>query len=176
MNEIIEKENINIENMIYEIRGKQVMLDSDLSKLYHCKNGTKDINKAVKRNIDRFPSDFYFQLTSEECSRFQFGTLKIKRGENIKYLPHVFTEQGVAMLATVLKSEIASKVSIDIMRAFVAMRHYIGNNEYRLLNVESKIVEHDNDIRLLQESFSKFEEKKQVNDIYFTDQIDDAYS
>ena len=176
MNEIIEKENINIENMIYEIRGKQVMLDSDLSKLYHCKNGTKDINKAVKRNIDRFPSDFYFQLTSEECSRFQFGTLKIKRGENIKYLPHVFTEQGVAMLATVLKSEIASKVSIDIMRAFVAMRHYIGNNEYRLLNVESKIVEHDNDIRLLQESFSKFEEKKQVNDIYFTDQIYDAYS
>ena len=176
MNEIIEKENINIENMIYEIRGKQVMLDSDLSKLYHCKNGTKDINKAVKRNIDRFPSDFYFQLTSEECSRFQFGTLKIKRGENIKYLPHVFTEQGVAMLATVLKSEIASKVSIDIMRAFVAMRHYIGNNEYRLLNVESKIVEHDNDIKLLQESFSKFEEKKQVNDIYFTDQIYDAYS
>ena len=176
MNEIIEKENINIENMIYEIRGKQVMLDSDLSKLYHCKNGTKDINKAVTRNIDRFPRDFYFQLTSEECSRFQFGTLKIKRGENIKYLPHVFTEQGVAMLATVLKSEIASKVSIDIMRAFVAMRHYIGNNEYRLLNVESKIVEHDNDIRLLQESFSKFEEKKQVNDIYFTDQIYDAYS
>ena len=162
MNEIIEKENINIENMIYEIRGKQVMLDSDLSKLYHCKNGTKDIR------------DYVFFKDSK--SEFNILILSLKRGENIKYLPHVFTEQGVAMLATVLKSEIASKVSIDIMRAFVAMRHYIGNNEYRLLNVESKIVEHDNDIRLLQESFSKFEEKKQVNDIYFTDQIYDAYS
>lgn len=176
MNKIVENEMISIENMIYEIRGKQVMLDSDLARLYHCTNGTKDINKAVKRNMDRFSSDFYFQLTSEECSRFHSGTLKIKRGENIKYLPHVFTEQGVAMLATVLKGEIASKVSINIMRAFVAMRHYIGNNEYRLLNIESKIVEHDSNIKLLQESFSKFEENKKINDIYFSKQIYDAYS
>lgn len=82
---------MNIENMIYEIRGKQVMLDSDLAKLYHCTNGTKDINKAVKRNIERFPEEFYFQLTREEyynILRFQFGTLNIKRGKNIKYLPH----------------------------------------------------------------------------------------
>ena len=88
MNELIEKEEIIIENIIYEIRGKQVMLDSDLAKLYECKNGTKDINKAVKRNINRFPEDFYFQLTEKECSRFQNGTLNIKRGQNIKYLPH----------------------------------------------------------------------------------------
>ena len=103
MNEVIEKE-LKIENMIYEIRGKQVMLDSDLSKLYNCTNGSKDINKAVKRNIDRFPEDFYFQLTIEEVksiSRFQNGTLKIEKGKNIKYLPHVFTEQGIAMLSSV---------------------------------------------------------------------------
>lgn len=166
----------NIENLIYNIRGKEVMLDSDLARLYHCTNGTKDINKAVKRNIDRFPSDFYFELTNEECSRFQKGTLKIKRGENIKYLPHAFTEQGVAMLASVLKTEVASKTSINIMRAFVAMRHYIGNNEYRLSNVETKIIKHDNDIKLLQEAFDKFEEKKVINDIYFNGQIYDAYS
>ena len=92
----------NIENMIYEIRGKQVMLDSDLAKLYECANGTKSINLAVKRNIERFPSDFYFQLTKDEfniiSSRFQNETLKINdslRGKNIKYLPYVFTEQGM---------------------------------------------------------------------------------
>jgi len=90
--------------MIYEIRGKQVMLDSDLAKLYQCTNGTKDINKAVKRNPERVPDDFYFQLNFEECnfiSRFHNGTLnksEDRRGTNIKYLPHVFTEQGVAML------------------------------------------------------------------------------
>ena len=176
MNEIIEKENINIENMIYEIRGKQVMLDSDLAKLYHCTNGTKDINKAVKRNINRFPDNFMFRLADDEYNllRFQTGTTNIKGGR--RYNPYVFTEHGVAMLASVLHSEIAIKVSIKIINVFVAMRHYIGNNEYRLLNVESKIVEHDSEIKLLQESFSKFEEKKQVNDIYFTDQIYDAYS
>lgn len=94
MNEIIINEDIKIEDMIYEIRGKQVMLDSDLARLYQCTNGTKDINKAVKRNINRFPDDFYFQLNLSECeivSRFQNGTLKAGRGYNIKYLPHVFT-------------------------------------------------------------------------------------
>ena len=99
MNEIIKKEDILIEDMIYEVRGVQVMLDSDLARVYKCANGTKDINKAVKRNINRFPSDFYFQLTEEEtksiCSRFQIGTLNKNnnlRGYNIKYLPYVFTE------------------------------------------------------------------------------------
>ena len=168
--------NIKIENLIYEIRGKQVMLDSDLAKLYQCTSGTKDINKAVKRNINKFPNDFYFELTAEECSRFQIGTLNVERGKNIKYLPHVFTEQGVAMLASVLKTEIAIKVSINIMRAFVTMRHYIGNNEYRLLNIESKIVEHDSSIKLLKESFDKFEEKRTTNNLYLNNQIYDAYS
>ena len=90
--------------------------------------------------------------------------------------PRVFTEQGVAMLSTILKSKVAVQTSIRIMDAFVAMRHYIGNNEYRLLNIESKVLEHDSEIKLLQDSFSKFEEKKKINDIYFSKQIYDAYS
>ena len=174
MEDIIKEE--KIENMIYEIRGKQVMLDSDLAILYECKNGTKDVNKAVKRNIKRFPTDFYFQLTKEECSRFQSGTLNIKRGQNIKYLPYVFTEQGVSMLSSVLHTDIAVEMSIKIIRAFVLMRDYIGNNEYRISNVETKIIEHDKNIKRLQESFDKLEESKEVNEIYFSGKIYDAYS
>ena len=176
MNDLIEAESIDIEHLIYELRGMQVILDSDLAKLYHCKNGTKDINKAVKRNINRFPENFMFRLTDDEYNllRFQNGTSNIKGGR--RYNPYVFTEHGVAMLASVLHSDIAIKVSIKIINAFVAMRHYIGNNEYRLLNIESKVLEHDSSIRLLQDSFSKFEEKKQVNDIYFSKQIYEAYS
>ena len=127
MNEVISK-NKSINSLIYEIRGKRVMLDSDLARLYQCTNGTKDINKAVKRNLERFPEDFYFQLTSEDCSRFHFGTLNIERGQNIRYLPHVFTGRGVAMLSSVIRTEVASEVSIRIMRAFVSMKQYISSN------------------------------------------------
>ena len=183
MNELIIDEDIKIENMIYEIRGKQVMLDRDLAKLYECSNGTKDINKAVKRNIEKFPEDFYFKLTNEEiknlCSRFHFGTLNIRgnlRGSNIKYAPYVFTEQGVAMLASVLRTPVAARVSVDIMRAFVAMRHYVNNSELRLLNVESKVLSHDNDILLLKESFNKFNNNINLSGIYYKGQIYDAYS
>ncbi len=133
INEILEKEN-KIENMIYEIRGVEVMLDSDLAKLYECKNGTKDINKAVKRNINRFPEDFYFQLSEKELNdlRFQNGTLETKgQGQFSKYLPHVFTEQGVAMLSSVLKTVIATDMSIKIIRAFVYMRKYLSENNNR---------------------------------------------
>ena len=110
MQEIVEE--IKIENMIYEIRGKQVMLDSDLAKLYGCINGTKDINRAVKRNIDRFPNNFYFQLTLEEYNNlwFQNGTVNRKT----RTLPHVFTEQGVAMLSSILRTTVAVKTSIKI--------------------------------------------------------------
>ena len=110
--------------MIYEIRGKQVMLDSDLAKLYECANGTKTINQAVKRHINRFPERFMFRLTEEEVkifSRSQLGTLK-GRGHNIKSLPYAFTEEGVAMLATVLRTPVAEEVSIRIMDAFVARK------------------------------------------------------
>ena len=178
MNEIIEKENIKIEKLIYEIRGKQVMLDSDLAMLYRCANGTKTINQAVSRHLDRFPKDFYFQLTSNEYNflRSQIGTLEKGRGQHKKYLPFVFTEQGVAMLSAVLRTEVASQVSVSIMRAFVVMRHYIGNSNYRLSNVESKVIELDKDVKLLQESFKKLDEKKRENEIYFNGQIYDAYS
>ena len=172
MNEIIEKE--NIENLIYEIRGKQVMLDSDLAKLYECTNGTKSINLAVKRHINRFPERFMFKLTEEEYNNLRF---QLETTNNMsRTLPYAFTEQGVAMLATVLRTSVAEQVSIRIMDAFVKMRHYIGNSEYRLLNIETKIIEHDNNIKLLQESFNKFEEKKKINEIYFKGQIYDAYS
>ena len=180
MNEIT-KEKVEVENLIYEIRGKQVMLDSVLARLYQCKNGTKSLNLAVKRNIERFPSDFYFQLTEEECkaSRFQIETLNKnlnKRGTNIKYLPYVFTEQGVAMLATILKPKIATEVSIRIMDAFVAMKKYISTNLIEQKYINNLVLEHDTNIKLLQKSFSKFEEKKKTNEIYFNGQIYDAYS
>ena len=130
MSEVIVKDNIQIENLIYEIRGKQVILDSDLARLYGCKNGTKEINQAVKRNIDRFPDDFYFQITKEEHTNLksQFVTSSWSNYGGIRKLPYVFTEQGVAMLATVLRTENASVVSVNIMRAFVAMKKIIIDN------------------------------------------------
>ena len=98
MEEILVKDEFKIEDMIYEVRGKQVMLDSDLAMLYECANGTKDINKAVKRNLDRFSENYMFQLTDAEYNilRFQIGTSKVRGGR--RYNPYVFTEQGVALL------------------------------------------------------------------------------
>ena len=116
----------SIESKIFNIRGKQVMLDRDLAVLYGVE--TKALNQAVKRNLERFPEDFMFQLTNEECSRSQFVTLNIKRGQNIKYLPFAFTQEGVAALSGVLRSKTAISVNIHIMRAFVAMRHLIYEN------------------------------------------------
>ena len=176
MNELVIKD-INVEDMIHEIRGKYVMLDSDLAKLYQCKNGTKTINLAVKRHINRFPERFMFQLSIEECrniSRFQFETLKGK-GHNIKYLPYVFTEQGVAMLSAVLRTEVAEEVSIRIMDAFVKMKKYISNNLIEQKFINNMVLEHDSEIKLLQESFDKFEDKRKVNEIYFNGQIFDSY-
>lgn len=180
MKEILS-ENINIENMIYEIRGKQVMLDSDLAKLYQCKNGTKTINQAVQRHIERFPDDFYFELTLAEYRNFlrsQLGTSNLQSVEKggRRYLPCVFTEQGVAMLSTVLRTDIASEVSISIMRAFVSMRKYFSSNLIEQRYIYNQVLKNTEDIKLLQESFKKIEEKKVVNEIYFNGQIYDAYS
>ncbi len=168
------KEELNIENIIYEIRGKQVMLDSDLAKLYECKNGTKDINKAVKRNIERFPQNFYFQITEEEMKKlwFQSGTAN----KMIRSLPYVFTEQGIAMLSSVLHTQIAISQSIRIMDAFVKMRKYISANLIEQDNMKNMLIKHDNEIKLLQESFSKLEEKEKINHIFYDGQIYDAYS
>lgn len=173
MNDLIEKD--NIERMIYEIRGVQVMLDSDLAKLYECTNGTKDVNKAVKRNINRFPNDFYFQLKSSEYEnlKFQIGTSSENNHGGVRKLPYVFTEQGVAMLATVIHTKKAASVSISIMRAFVKMRHYIIDNSdiYKSLsNMNNKLIIHDEKIDYL---FSKFDRKESL---FLKGEIYDAYS
>ena len=172
MNSLQIEKNINIEDLIYNVRGKQVMLDSDLAKLYKCTYGTKDINKAVNRNINRFPEDFYFQLTDKEIESlwFQIGTKKIKtetRGGRYKN-PKVFTEQGVAMLASVLHTEIAIETSVKIMRSFVKMRRYFANNNEMLLN-------HENRLLVLEEALDKFKEKE-IDKIFFEGELYDSYS
>ena len=177
MEEILVKD--KIENLIYEVRGKQVMLDSDLAKLYECKNGTKTINLAVRRNIKRFPDRFMFKLSKEEyynILRFQTETLELQQGKYSKYLPNAFTEEGIAMLATVLRTNIAEEVSIKIMDAFVKMRKYISTNLIEQKYINNQVLKNTEDIKLLQESFQKLEEKKKVNEIYFNGQIFDAYS
>ena len=111
----------SIQNKIYEIRGQRVMLDFDLANAYGVE--TSQLKRQVRRNIERFEGDdFMFEVTRDELSRCQIGTLDIKRGQNIKYLPFAFTELGVAMLSSVLKSKVAIKVNRDIMRAFVVIR------------------------------------------------------
>ena len=178
MNNVVLKNEEKIENMIYEIRGKQVMLDSDLAKLYVVE--TKRINEAVRRNPEKFPERFCFKLSKIEY-------LDILRSQNAtsslvnnyggrRYNPYVFTEQGVAMLATILKSDIATQVSIAIMDAFVIMRKYISNELIQQKYINNLVIKHDEDIKLLQESFNNFEEKKKDNEIYFDGQIYDAYS
>ena len=179
-----------VESLIRVIRGQQVMLDRDLAELYGVE--TKVLNQAVKRNLGRFPDDFRFQLTKEECSRSQFVTLNEGRGSNIKYLPYAFTEQGVAMLSGVLKSPTAVEVNIRIMRAFVSMRHFMVNNaavfqrletiEFNQLEsnkVQAKILAHQEvqDHRI-DEIFRRLDEGmyKPKQGIFFDNQIYDAYS
>ena len=129
-----------IQSKIHEIRGQRVMLDRDLAEMYGVE--TKVLNQAVKRNIDRFPEDFMFQLTKEECLRSQIVTLKTEQGKHLKYMPHVFTEMGVAMLSSVLRSSTAIQVNISIMRAFVAVRQMLSNPiETRVEKIETQVRE-----------------------------------
>ena len=177
------------------------MIDRDLAKLYCVE--TKVLNKAVKRNIERFPKDFMFQLNenevnamgsqiatsknrtlkpkiqqyNEDFSRFQIGTLdKIKRGQNIKYLPYAFTEQGVAMLSSVLRSQKAIEINIQIIRAFIEMRKYISKNLElftRIGNVEKKQIEYDKNFEQI---FNALEDKTlPTKGIFFEGQVFDAY-
>ena len=178
MNEIVETK--NIERKIYNIRGVEVMLDSDLAEQYHCTNGTKTINQAVKRNQERFPNDFYFQLNENEYLNLksQIGTANLTEHGGVRKMPYVFTEQGVAMLATVIRTDVASKVSIDIMRAFVRMRHYIKYNDqllpHKYLLLEERV---DNNTKRIDELFDKFNPKVITkNSIFFQNDIYDAYS
>ncbi|MBR0317711.1 MAG: ORF6N domain-containing protein [Spirochaetia bacterium] len=170
---------INIENKILVIRGQQVMLDRDLAELYGVE--TKRLNEAVRRNPKRFPEKNCFVLSDEETSallsRSQLATLKV-RGRNIKYKPHVFTEQGVAMLSTVLSSDIAIEISLKIMDAFVDMRKFILSNAQvfqRLDSLEAYKIESSHKIDTLFSLMDKYKiEDKQG--IFYQGQIFDAFS
>jgi hypothetical protein len=142
MNNMLNKEDqlALIQSKIYVIRGQKVMLDFDLAEAYGVE--TSQLKRQVRRNMERFEGDdFMIVLTRDELSRCQIGTLNIKRGQNIKYLPFAFTELGVAMLSSVLKSSSAIKVNRDIMRAFVALRHIaeMPNTDDRLKMIEVEI-------------------------------------
>ena len=169
MEEVLLKEKINIKSLIYEIRGKQVMLDSDLAMLYNIE--TKVFMQSVKRNIKRFPESFMFQLTKEEFEnlRSQFVTSKGAGGR--RYNPYVFTEQGIAMLSGVLKSNIAINTSIMIMNAFVSMRHYLNTNLIEQKYINKLVLEDHEKLDLI---FSKFDKDDEY--LYLPGQIYDAYS
>ena len=204
-----ELSDISVENLIYIIRGKQVMLDSDLAILYQVE--TKRINESVKRNKKRFPEDFCFQLTEEEYNalKCQFGISNIKEKKDSmrshvatsnenevsdciklqsvstkggrRYLPYVFTEQGIAMLSAVLRSEVAIQVSIKIMNTFVEMRRFLNNNALmfeRMNQIELKQLEYqkstDEKFDKVFDYISEHEEKGQS--IFFDGQIYDAFS
>ncbi len=147
MSELIPVE--TIAQKIFLLRGQKVMLDKDLAELYGVE--TKNLNKAVARNLDRFPEDFMYRLTTEEFEslRFHFGTSKKGRGGR-RYLPYVFTEQGVAMLSSVLKSKRAVQINILIMRAFVQLREFLATHKSlasKLDEIEKKLQTHDVQIR-----------------------------
>ena len=172
-----------IEKLIYVIRDKQVMIDSDLAMLYQVETGA--LNRAVKRNIKRFPDDFRFQLTVEEYENLkcQIGISSLNENGygGRRTLPYVFTEQGISMLASVLHSDIAVNVSIGIMRAFVEMRRFIANNALlfeRISNVELKQLEYqkqtDEKLEQIFEYISEHEEASQK--IFFDGQIYDVFS
>ena len=172
-----------IESLIKVIRGQQVMLDRDLAALYGVE--VKRLNEQVKRNIKRFPKDFMFQLTKEECLRSQFAPLNEGRGQHLKYMPYVFTENGVAMLSSVLRSDTAIEVNIRIMRAFTSMRHFLQNNaevfqrlstlEYHQLEMQQHFQESD---KRIEEVFRRLDEgnAKPKQGVFYNGQIYDAYN
>lgn len=159
-----------IQSKIYDVRGTKVMLDRDLAALYQVTTG--NLNKAVKRNIKRFPPDFMFQLTAEEWEalRFQIGIIKAGRGEHTKYLPYAFTEQGLAMLSGVLNSDIAINVNISIMRAFVAIRQGLpqvsNSKELEDLKARMKSLEEISEETMAAISDLSEDTRKEFDDIY----------
>ena len=186
MNDDLNLPQNQIEHLIYYIRGVYVMFDRDLAEIYQVE--TKVLNQAVKRNIARFPDIFRFQITDEELfditsnsdrssSRSQFVTLNKKRGKNIKYLPHVFTEQGVAMLSAILRSDVAIQVSIQIINAFIEMRKTINHHQgllQRVENIERKILKSDDKIEHI---LNAIENKESIpsQGVFFEGQVFDAY-
>ena len=176
---VVKYEIENIKNLIYTIREKQVMLDSDVAKLYNCE--TKYVNRVVKRNIERFPEEFCFQLEQKEFQnlRCQFVTSSFEKQNygGRRYMPYVFTEQGIAMLSALLKSDIAVSVSIKIMKAFIEMRNflfYYGQVFQEINTMKSKLLEHDEKFDIV---FDELQSKKEFNQrIFFDGQIYDSYS
>lgn len=168
MNEIVENK---IENMIYEVRGRQVMLDSDLAGLYGCANGTKTINQAVKRHISKFPERYVFKLTDEEYKKLksQVGTINSNNYGGNRKLPNVFTEQGVARLATILRTKVADIISMKIIDAFVYMRKYMSYESKNTI-----LINHEERILKLEESFERMSSKQ--NSIIYEGKIYDTYS
>ena len=178
INSLVVQDNISneeIKKLIYTIRGKQVMLDSDVAMLYHYE--TRRINETVKRNSKRFPKEFCFQLTSKEYDslKSQIATSNIRGGK--QKLPYVFTEKGILMLSGLLKNEVAIEVSIKIVEAFVEMRKFLSSNGQlfaRLTNVEYKLLEHD---KKFDQVFDQLQHEENIKQkIFFEGQIYDAYS
>ena len=173
----MNKPDILIKNKIHKIRGVQVMFDSDLAELYDVP--VKRLNEQVRRNSERFPEHFMFQLSVNEYSslRSHFATLNPNRGQHRKYIPFAFTESGVAMLSAVLKSKKAIEVSIKIITAFVEMRRFLVNNAKvfeKFHQVDQKLLEHDENFSKL---FDALEQKKLTPNqgIFFNGQVFDAF-
>ena len=171
MNNLIIKDTEKIESLIYEIRGKQVMLDSDLARLYGVE--TKRINEAVKNNFEKFPERFSWILNDLDALNLRSKISTSSHGGR-RYNPRVFTEQGVAMLATILKSQTATKVSIAIMDAFVLMRRYISTNLVEQKYINNQVLKNTEDIKILKETFDEF--KPKINSLFYEGQIYDTYS
>ena len=186
-------DNINIESLIRVIRGQQVMLDSDLAMLYGVE--TKRLNEQVKRNLNRFPEDFMFQLTKEEAnhsrsqivilnndelsSRSQIATLNTQRGQNIKYLPYAFTRNGIAMLSSVLRSDTAVEVNIRIMRAFTMIPQLVNHNTQiieRIFNIEQHQQETDKTIKVILDRIEDVSPKLLPEQVFPTGCVWDAWS
>lgn len=177
-NTLIHIEETSITNLIYTFRGKQVILDSDLAALYQVTTG--NLNKAMKRNVARFPESFCFQLTAVEYQNLRFQNGSSSSNNNYggrRYMPYVFTEQGIAMLSAVLKSDIAVEVSVKIMNSFVEMRRFLLSNQElfsRLDRIEIKQLETD---RKFEEVFNYIGANTEVKqNIFFNGQIYDAFS
>lgn len=151
-----------IENRIFLIRGKKVMFDRDLAELYNV--ATRDLNKAVKRNSERFPEDFMFQLTKEELQNlmFHFGT---SRWGGTRKLPHVFTEQGIAMLSSVLRSKTAIRVNIQIMRTFTKIREMIVSNKNLREKIEAMEQKYDSKLKVVFEVIKRLIDKDTIEPV-----------